>query len=343
MNEPPSPTTAQRPTANVIHVSFTQRRVLRPEAPAPAAPFPPSPESPAADPVSRVYTRGDVARILGVSEKSTRSWERAGLLRASAEEKGAARFTFGDLLSARAVRDLQKQTVPLKAIRRALEGLRRVLPGVRSLAEVRVRLVDGKLLVRDEGGDFEAASGQRLLDFTARSVRAAVLRALPVQPRPRGETRTAYEWFLEGCRLDGDEAARPRAEGAYRRALALDPTLAAAHTNLGMLLIASGQRAEAETCFVRAMQHDAGLPEAPYNLAWLLLEQRRFHEAISCLERTLTLEPEFADAHVNLALALEALDRFMDAVPHWRAYLALEPTGSHAHTARGRLGRKIRE
>ena len=49
--------------------------------------------------------------------------------------------------------------------------------------------------------------------------------------------------YLEGCRLDEDEATLDRAEACYRRAITLDPALANALTNLGNLRFRRGDSA----------------------------------------------------------------------------------------------------
>jgi tetratricopeptide (TPR) repeat protein len=326
-----------RTTDNVIYVAFGARRG-RTEPDRRAVP----PEPPrrldggGADTVAAVYTRADVARIVGVSLRTLRAWERTGLAYPSAKSRSGRRYTFQDLVAVRTTRELVAQGVPVVRVRRALEALRRMLRGAAPTAELRIASDGTRLVARQNGKTFDPVTGQALLDFSVAPVRDDVVRALPVRTS-REDARTAYDYFLEGCRLDDDEATRGRAEAAYRKAIALDPSLASAFTNLGTLRLLDGDKRDAEALFARAMAIDPTQSEAPYNLGFLHLEARRYPEAIELLGRALELDPEFADAHFNLAVALEESGRGDDALPHWAAYLALEPEGPYASMARARV------
>jgi tetratricopeptide (TPR) repeat protein len=187
--------------------------------------------------------------------------------------------------------------------------------------------------VRRGNNTFDPVTGQLLLDFDLGALRDDVVRALPARP-VRRDARTAYDWFLEGCRLDAEDATRLSAEAAYRKAIRLDPTLATAYINLGTLRLLAGALGEAEAMYRKALSLDDSLAEAFYNLGFMKLEARVFDEAIELLERATALEPEFADAHFNLAVALHEKGRGAEALPHWSAYLALEPEGPYAPIAR---------
>lgn len=288
------------------------------------------------DPVASVYDRAEVARIFAVEPARLRAWERAGLARPSAEDNGTPAYSFQDLVSVRTTRDLVAMGVPVARIRRAVEALRKTLPGATPLSELRI-ICDGKTLaVRKGNSTFDPVTGQLLLDFDLGSLRDDVVRALPARPARRN-ARTAYDWFLDGCRLDAEDATRLSAETAYRRALRLDPTMASAYVNLGTLRLLAGALPEAEALFRKALSLDESLGEAFYNLGFMKLEAHAFDEAIELLSRAVDLEPEFADAHFNLAVVLLERGRGSEALPHWAAYLALEPDGPYAPIARTHL------
>ena len=217
------------------------------------------------DPTRDFYSREDVARLFGMPLARLSAWERAGLARPSAEDNGRRRYAFGDLVVLRAANDLVNRGVAVARIRVALDAVRRALPPTARLSDLRI-LCDGRrVIVRDARGSYDPLTGQMLLDFDVGSLRDAVVRALPVRSSARS-ARTAYDHYLDGCRLDGDESSRPRAEAAYRRAIALDPALACAYTNLGRVRLLFDDRVEAEALFVRAMQLDPAQPEAAWNL-----------------------------------------------------------------------------
>jgi tetratricopeptide (TPR) repeat protein len=285
--------------------------------------------------VASMYDRAEAARIVGVDEARLRTWERGGIARPSGGSNGTKRYTFQDLVMLRAARELVDRGIAVARIQKALDALRRSLPVADHLGDVRV-LSDGlNVVVRSGQTTFDPVSGQLVMDFSVGALRDDVVRALPL----RAEPRTAYDWYLEGCRLDGDETSHGPAEAAYRRALELDPTLAGACTNLGTLRLAARDRREAEALFKRAMLSDPEQPEAPYNLGFLALEAGDAAGAIELLERALSLDDGFADAHFNLAVAHEEVGHKARALTHWMAYLALEPDGPWAPVARARIRR----
>lgn len=288
---------------------------------------------------ARSFDRTEVARLLGISTRRVRAWERAGLLSPTLAEapKSEPRYSFRDLRAARIVRDLVRRGIAPARVRALLASLDRVLDEQQD-ARVRVSLEDGRVLARDAQGAFELPTGQRLLEF---DTGAATVKALPKRART-AEGRTAYEWFLEGCRLDGDEATRTRAEMAFRKAIELDRDLACAWTNLGALRLAERDTDEALECFTRAMECDPAQPEAPYNVGYLLLERRQLDEAIPLLARAVALDAGFADAHFNLASALDEVGKRALALAHWEIYLELVPSGPFAEIARQRIERAQR-
>lgn len=285
---------------------------------------------------ARSFDRTEVARLLGISTRRVRAWERAGLLSPAVGDGAVAepRYSFRALRAARIVRDLVRRGIAPARVRALLASLDRVLDEQED-ARVRVSLEDGRVLARGAQGAFELPTGQRVLEF---DTGAATVKALPRRART-AEGRTAYEWFLEGCRLDSDEATRGRAEMAFRKAIELDRDLACAWTNLGALRLAERDNDEALECFTRAMECDPSQPEAPYNVGYLLLERRQLSEAIPLLARAVALDASFADAHFNLAAALDEVGARAQAMAHWEVYLELVPTGPFAAIARERMAR----
>ena len=149
--------------------------------------------------------------------------------------------------------------------------------------------------------------------------------------------RMAYEYYLEGCKLDEDEHRTADAEAAYHRAIELDPSFANAFTNLGNLLFRRGNSEEAERTYRRALRVDPEQPEAWYNLGFLLYDRGDLDGARFGFERALASDPGFADAHFNLAIVLEELDRPDEAKEHWKRYLELDPNTSWAEIAHRHL------
>lgn len=112
-------------------------------------------------------------------------------------------------------------------------------------------------------------------------------------------------------------AGLPGALRAARRALVLDPALAAAHNNRGNIVLQQGRPLEAETAFRRALALHPAFRDAIYNLAVARNEQGDPAGAVALYERALGLSPDFLEAHWNRALALLAAGRWRDG---WQAH-----------------------
>ena len=179
------------------------------------------------------------------------------------------------------------------------------------------------------------ADGQLLLDFDA----GAAGEAKPVAELPAAASGpgTALEWFERGCQLDIEDGTLEEAIEAYRRALALDPTLADAHCNLGTAWYNRGDREAARASYEAALAQYPAHREANFNLANLLEEAGRREAAIHHYKRAVTADPCFADAHLNLALLYEKIGIPRRGREHWRRYLQVAPDGTWAEVARQRL------
>jgi tetratricopeptide (TPR) repeat protein len=280
------------------------------------------------------YGFAAAAAILGLSESRLRYWAQIGFVGPSRRVGSKQVYTFEDLVSAKAAKELTDRGFSTAEIRSALERVRATLPDVgRPLDHLRVAFDGHELVVVDEAGAF-ALSGQRVFDFGLGELRA---RASSFSTTPWGKTpapeavpqRSAYAWFQQGLRLEGEDKP-DEAAASYRKALVLDPGLGAAHTNLGVLAHRSGRAAEARAAFEAALAVDPDQPEARYDLAHLLFEAGELDLAAAELRRVLQLRPDFADAHYNLATALEALGGRRQAREHLERFLALRPEGDQS-------------
>jgi DNA-binding transcriptional MerR regulator len=313
---------------DVIHVDFGARTRVSARTPtAPAAPQ---------EPVTTLFSRREVASILGLGASRLRTLDRAGIVSPSAERGKRRLYTFQDLIALRATMMLSRE-VKLRDVARAIGALRATLPRVkRPLQELRLVSDGRKVVVRSQEGSFEAVSGQLVLDFEVGALREDVVRVL----RPSVDAtraRTAYELYRRASTLDEDPATIGEAEELYRRAIETDPHLAIAYTNLGNILFRRGDVPGAERLYRQAIVIDDQQPEAHYNLGYVLLDRGEPRPAAAHFERALARDPRFADAHFNLAMALEQLGDRTRARMHWRSYLDLEPKGTWADIARQHL------
>jgi tetratricopeptide (TPR) repeat protein len=290
----------------------------------------------------KVYTLANTARILRVSPQRIRSWERAELVRRSAEEGGARGFAFADLVELRRLLGLVEGGVSVRRIRRGIDRLGTRVPdldqplGALRLADAR----DGRLVIHHDG-HLEEPEGQLVLDFESppESDVAPTLPSLVERLELATGGDTALALFERGCELDADPEQQDEAILSYRRALELDPEFADAACNLGTVHFNRGERARAREAYEQALAIDPNHLEANFNLGNLLEEEGRRELALRSYRAAAEIDPLFPDAQLNLALLCEKLALPRRARDHWRRYLQLVPEGQWAELARERLGR----
>jgi len=282
------------------------------------------------------YTRGDVRRMLGVSEQQLRSWERHGLI------PGLATFSFSDLIALKTLQKLRENRVPPRKIGRALTALKKKLSHVEHpLSELKI-FSDGRTItVQIAGQKMEALTGQLLFNFDTSEL-GSLKSFSPKPANDRGSERQAESYFQKGLALEETGAPIEEAIQAYKQALELNPAAAGALVNLGTIYYRQRNYQEAEQHYVKAIEVDSNYPLAHYNLGNLYDEQGDLTRAEHHYNTALRLNPSYADAHFNLALLCERCGDFLKAMRHWKSYLRLDSTGTWADIARRQL-EKLRE
>ncbi|HEX2657125.1 MAG TPA: tetratricopeptide repeat protein, partial [Polyangia bacterium] len=273
------------------------------------------------------YSYAAVAKILNLPESKLRYWAQVGFVGPSVRATGKLLFSFQDLVSIKAAKELVDRGFAVAEIRKTLERVRTQLPHVdRPLDRIRVAFDGDALVVLDDGAAFEA-TGQKVFDFSLEDLASqAAVRPLEASPvtAPLPKNLSAYDWFAEGMRAEQDPARLAEAETCYRKALAADAGLAAAHNNLGQLAFLRGDVTTARTEFEEALSLDPEQPEARFNLANLILEAGDLELAVAELRRVLQTAPDFADAHYNLAVALGRLGARAQARAHLERFISLD-------------------
>jgi tetratricopeptide (TPR) repeat protein len=278
------------------------------------------------------YSRADVRRKFGLSERQLQSWERKRLVAA------ARSYSFSDLIAFQTLIKLRANKIPIRAISEALDSLREKLDWVKHpLSELRV-VSDGKrIAVHIAGQKMEAVSGQILFDFEASELGG--LKSFPDRKPKINRTRESEVWFQKGLELEETGAPVEDAVDAYKKVLELNPGAAGALVNLGTICYRLRKFDEAEKYYLAAINSDPGYPLAQFNLGNLYDEQGRLEDALEYYRRALALNPQYADAHFNLALLCERTGDPMKAVLHWKSYLKLDGSGQWAEIARRQLER----
>ena len=283
-------------------------------------------------PAPQEYSRAEVRRQFGLTERQLKSWERESLLPA------ADAYSFSDLIAIRAISELRSKGFRSRKIAEAVASLRRKLHGVRQpLSELRI-LSDGrKIAVRVAGQKMEAVSGQILFDFDASELGG--IRDFPERKQAGNRLRESESWFQKGLDLEETGAPIDMIVEAYRKVVELNPDAAGALVNLGTIFYRQHKFPEAERYYKDAIAADPSYPLAEFNLGNLYDEQGRLGEAFDHYRRALALNPQYADAHFNLALLCERTGDPLKAVHHWKCYLKLDRNSQWAEIARRQLER----
>jgi tetratricopeptide (TPR) repeat protein len=277
------------------------------------------------------YSRADVRRKFGVTERQLKSWERREFIPV------ATTYAFSDLIAIQTLIKLHENHIHSRQIGKALASLRQKLSWVKQpLSELRVVSDGKKIAVHVSGQKMEAISGQTLFDFDAAELS---VRAFPERKKSATRMRESEAWFQRGLELEETGAPVDQAMEAYHKVLELNPGAAGALVNLGTIYYRQRKFADAEKYYRAAIDVDATYPLAQFNLGNLYDEQGRIKEALDHYRKALHLNPNYADAHFNLALLCERTGDTLKAVHHWKTYLKLDNSGQWAEIARRQLER----
>jgi tetratricopeptide (TPR) repeat protein len=261
--------------------------------------------------------------LLGVSRRVLSGLIDAGFVHPSRGRRNELRFSFQDVVLLRTAFQLQSAKVSARKILRTLAKLKAELPDELPLSGIRITSVGDTVAVKSGKAQWDAASGQLLLDFEVAPIRGdvAFLDSVPRNQESREEQ--AEEWFALAEQLTETDAVG--AEQAYRKALELSPSPHYdAYTNLGVLLCEAETRCdEALSVFDDALEHFPEDALLHFNRAVVLEELKRYDAAQESYERCLELEPTHADAHFNLARLSEIRGDKQGLVRHLSAYRRL--------------------
>jgi len=278
------------------------------------------------------FSRDEIRRRFGLTERMLRSWERQSLVPA------AESYSFSDLVAIKTINELRKQGFAPKQIAAAMVSLREKLEGIeKPLTELRLVRDGKKIAVVWAGQKMEALSGQILLDFEV--AEPGRLRSFPERRQTANRLKESEAWFQKGLELEEQNAPLQEVVAAYKKVVELNPGAAGALVNLGTIYYRARRFAEAERYYKDAARADTKYPLAEFNLGNLYDEQGRLVEALAHYRRALELNPQYADAHFNLALLSERLGEPLKAVQHWQHYLKLDRSGPWADIARRQLER----
>ncbi|MEO8924724.1 MAG: tetratricopeptide repeat protein [Caldimonas sp.] len=281
-------------------------------------------------PAQASYSVRGIQEMLGLSRVVILGLVDAGFVAPQRGPRNEYRFSFRDIVLLRTAVELRAAQIAPRKILAALRKLRASLPAEMPLTGLRITAVGNDVTVRDGSAQWQAESGQRVMDFEVDAATGSVSvlqhaparRPAPIRPVAEGEASDAASWFTRAEALESRD--RAAAEAAYRTALAIDPGFADASLNLGALLCEARRYGEAVTLYDDAVRLHPGEALLHFNRAVALEDQGRLEEALVSYNNSLQLAPDLADAHFNAARLHEQLGDAKKAVRHLSAYRRLQ-------------------
>jgi tetratricopeptide (TPR) repeat protein len=260
--------------------------------------------------------------LLGVSRRVLAGLIDAGFVTPSRGSRNELRFTFRDVVVLRTAFQLQCAKISSRKILTALARMKAELPDELPLSGIRVTAVGNTIAVKTGPSQWDANTGQLLLDFEVADIKGEVV-FLDTTPRQKDAEVLAGEWYALAEQLTTMDTNG--AEQAYRKALELSPEpFYAAYMNLGALLCEQERRCEeALAIFEQALAHFPEDEVLHFNRAVALEGVGRLDDAEHSYARCLELNPSYANAHHNLGLLRDRRGDMQGLVRHLSSYRRL--------------------
>jgi len=276
--------------------------------------------------VQAPHTLRSLQEMLGLSRSAISGLIANGFVHPARGPRNEYRFSFRDVVLLRTAHELQAADIPTRKILRALQRLKATLPSELPLTGLRITAVGSTIAVRERDSQWEAESGQLLMDFEVAAARGSVafvehLQGEDANP-PQSAQASADAWFAQGEELETRDMQG--AEAAYRKALAIAPDFSDAYLNLGAMLCESGRHEEAATLYDAALGQRPDVALLHFNRAVALEDLGRLPDALQSYERCLEIDSTVGDAHFNAARLHDHLGHRREAIRHFSAYRRLQ-------------------
>jgi tetratricopeptide (TPR) repeat protein len=173
------------------------------------------------------------------------------------------------------------------------------------------------VVLQQDGTAWDAESGQLLIDFEPE--RAAAARVVVMN---EGAPESPPSLLDEAIGL---ESSDPEAAiGAYRQAIASEPSSESAYLNLGGLLEGGGRLEEALEVYLEGAAGCPGSALLRFNCGVVFQLLSAYRDAEEWYLAALALEPTLSDAHHNLSLIYLELGEERRAIRHHNEVRRLE-------------------
>lgn len=120
------------------------------------------------------------------------------------------------------------------------------------------------------------------------------------------------------------------AEFLLSKAITAEPKAAASYSNLGLVLLARGEKRDAIEAFKRALDYDSDLLSASENLGALYISAKQYDKAVDVLGRVAEQSALSVGSRLNYAVALTGTGQIDQAVATYEKILKQDSTNKQA-------------
>lgn len=146
----------------------------------------------------------------------------------------------------------------------------------------------------------------------------------------------ADAYFNQGMVYGFDLKQPDRAIASWQAALALDPDHLPSHDHLGAAYRTQGRPEVAIQHWLRVIELDPRDADAHYNLGvTFAFDLHDTSEAIEHWRTALEIRPQHAATHYNMGVVLYGEGRYTGALKHWKEAVALDPTDVRGYNSLG--------
>lgn len=128
-----------------------------------------------------------------------------------------------------------------------------------------------------------------------------------------------------------------QAEAEFYKAIKLDPQLIDTYNNLANLFIKQGKHQDAKKLIYDGLEIDYSDKELWNTLGNLYVEKIKYKQALSCYDKALSISPSFIQALINRGKLNEKLKEDVLAYQDFSMAISIAPNSADAYTALGKL------
>jgi tetratricopeptide (TPR) repeat protein len=162
--------------------------------------------------------------------------------------------------------------------------------------------------------------------FNSGDLDGAIGRSIALQKR---FPRATLLYTIQGA-AHAQKGEHEQAEGAFRKAVAIDPNFSQGFNNLGNSLREQGRLDDARKSYLKAVSLNPQFAQGYGNLGVVLKEMERYPQAIRRFEQAIAIDAKYGEAYRNLGVLHQECDAHVDAIKAFEASLKIAPNDPDA-------------